>query len=61
MSLNLFILFSFLVIILLTLLTDFNKYIIYNMNNTRLASAGFGRLCAPRWVTYIRGLGGAIH
>jgi len=49
------------VIIKLTLLIAFDEYIIYNLNNTRLASAGFGQISAPRWVTFIRGLGSEIY
>ncbi|GBD95422.1 hypothetical protein BMS3Abin06_00291 [bacterium BMS3Abin06] len=45
----------------LTLLRSFIKYRIYNLNNTRLASAGFGRKSAPRWVTFSRGLSDEIH
>jgi hypothetical protein len=54
-------LFRFFSSFLLTLPFNFNKNIVYTLNNTRHASAGFGRISAPRWVTFLRGLGGEIH
>lgn len=48
--------FSYSTIILLTFNAEYNKYIVHNMNNTRHASAGLGRICAPRWVTLYEGV-----